>query len=176
MEEVWKDIDGYEGLYQVSNFGEVKSLERRKIDGRHCREKILKQGENRCGYFSCELCKDGTGKRLLTHRMVAQTFIPNPEGKKEVNHINGDKSDNRVENLEWSTRRENELHAFRTGMAKNPTKPVLQYDLNGNFIQEWSSAKEAATTMNLKSSNICHCCKGRIHHTGGYIWKYREAN
>ena len=174
--EIWKDIEGYEGLYQISNLGNVKSLERKKIDGRLCHEKILKQAKNKCGYLSCEFCKDGVGRRFLIHRIVAQTFLPNPDGKREVNHINGIKTDNRVENLEWNTSKENQLHAYRSGLQIKPTKPIVQYDLNGVFIREWVSAKEAATKTNLKRSNICHCCKGRIHHTGGYIWRYKEAN
>ena len=107
-EEIWRDIAGYEGLYQVSNCGRVKSFYR---GGR-----ILKQSLKR-GYMFVELYLNTNGKIHIVHRLVAQAFIPNPLNKLEVNHINGIKTDNRVENLEWVTRSENEQHAYDTGLA-----------------------------------------------------------
>jgi hypothetical protein len=173
--EVWKDIPGYEGLYQVSSLGRIKSLDRHRMDGRHYRERILKPSSDLAGYLSVELCKEGTGKRILVHRLVAQVFVPNPENKKEVNHINGTKADNRSENLEWNTSSENQLHAFRTGLEKKSTRAVLQCDLQGDLVKEWASATEAAIHTGARKSNICHCCKGRLKSTGGFIWKYKEA-
>lgn len=120
MIEEWRDIQGYEGLYQVSNLGRVKSLERKVKGGwnntRTVGERILKPCVNVEGYPKVSLCKEGAIRRFPIHRIVAQAFIPNPDGKPEINHIDGCKENNSVSNLEWVTRSENELHAWRTGL------------------------------------------------------------
>lgn len=120
-EEVWKDIKGYEGLYQVSSLGRIKSLER-ITKGRiryYKKEKILKNHIGQDGYFKTYLYKLGKVKTCRINRLVAETFIPNPENKPEVNHINEVKTDNRVENLEWTTRKENSLHSSYKFMGEN---------------------------------------------------------
>lgn len=114
MKEVWKPIEGYEGLYEVSNLGRVKNLERRIPFGYGLRtipERILKNNVNEFGYLYVRLYKDAKGKKHKIHRLVAQTFIENPENKKCVNHIDGNKQNNSVENLEWVTHSENMKHA-----------------------------------------------------------------
>jgi hypothetical protein len=123
MKEIWKDIEGYEGHYQVSNLGRVKSLERvvkrRHNTTRTITEKILKQRSKPSGYEYYQLSGRGILKNMYTHRLVALSFIPNPKEKTQVNHINGIKTDNRVNNLEWSTPKENAGHAMRTGLTNN---------------------------------------------------------
>lgn len=122
--EIWKDIKGYEGVYQVSNLGRVRSLSRELTysDGRkyQYKGKVLKVNVNKvCGARMVHLYLNQSREALLLHRLVAVAFIPNPSNKPEINHINGDRSDNSVSNLEWATRAENMEHGFRTGLINN---------------------------------------------------------
>ena len=112
MEEIWKDIEGYEGLYQVSNLGRVKSLAK-KAGTSNRTEKIIKNNVTRYGYYLNTLCKDGVVSYKSTHRLVAQAFIPNPQSKPTVNHIDGNRKNNNVSNLEWCTQQENIIHKFK---------------------------------------------------------------
>lgn len=191
MEEIWKDIKGYEGLYQVSNFGNVKSLDRYIInkngDKQYFPGKYLNQGISD-NYLKVTLSKSNKQRTFRVHILVARTFIPNPENKPEVNHMDGDKSNNRVDNLEWNTRSENELHAYKNGLAKpsdkqkqavakyakeNYSKKVIQYSLNGEFIKEWNSMHDVWRELGIRPSYICRCCKGLRNQTYGYVWKYK---
>ena len=110
MQEIWKDIIGYEGLYQISNYGNVKSIKR---------DKILKPQVNGRGYLSVGLSKNGKHKTFRLNRLVMITFVGYEEGKDQVNHIDGDKTNNRLDNLEWCTQSENMIHAFANGLYKN---------------------------------------------------------
>jgi hypothetical protein len=112
MEEIWKDVKGFEGLYQVSNIGNVKRFIGKIIP----KERLIGRIVDRDGYSRRTLCKNGLSKQMTEHRIVAIAFIKNPKNKETINHINGIKSDNRVENLEWNTHKENQEHAVRTGL------------------------------------------------------------
>lgn len=169
MKEIWKDIPGYEGLYQVSNLGNVKSF----FTG-----KLLKKLPHSTGYLAVVLYKDRTSKRRTVHRLVAMAFLPNPESKLTVNHKNGNKHDNSVDNLEWATHKENQRHAVKTGLKvginyKNNrlSIPVAQYDLDMNLIKVYPSLNEAGRS-GFRTEEICKCCKGKNKTSGGYIWKY----
>ena len=169
--EIWKDIKGYEGLYQVSNLGRVKSLP--KVDSKYCKEKLLKSHTNKItGYSQIILCKDAKRHCCYIHRLVAETFIANPNNKLEVNHISGIKEDNRVENLEWSTRQENVVHSYKKGLRK--TRRITQYDKQGNFIKCWDSIQQASKTLNIFPSRIGLNLKNKCETAGGFIWRYAD--
>lgn len=173
-QEIWKDIEGYEGLYQVSNFGRVKSLNKYH----HKREQILKPNLKSDGYYETSLSKNSKPKWVRTHRLVAQAFIPNPENKPQINHKDGNKLNNCIENLEWVTNKENIDHAIAMGLEKlngheNPNaKPVDQYDLDGNFIRHWKCIKYASEELKIHQSKISMVCNNHSKTAGGYIWKF----
>ena len=168
MNETWADIEGYEGFYKISTLGRVKSMPR---NGTIKQERILKPHIVR-GYAQAELRYKGVYKSHKVHRLVAEAFIPNPDKKPEVNHINGIKTDNCLENLEWATSSENQLHsAYILG---NHLVPVIQYSKEGKFIREWRSTKEAGATLGIDGPSITNTCKNRRKTAGGYIWKYNQ--
>ena len=177
MEEVWKDIKGYEGLYQISNLGNVKSLPKYRVKYGYG-EIILKQSISRNGYKIVGLSKNNKYKTVYIHRLVAEAFIPNPKNKLEINHIDGNKQNNFVGNLEWNTRKENGKHAWKMGLFKNPSPPpittrkVNQYTLDGTLIKTWESARDIERKMKIKSSMITNCCRGRGKTVHGFKWKY----
>jgi len=189
MKEIWKDIKGYEGLYQISNLGRVKSLE--KLTFNHLvffkrKEIILKQNLDKKGYCVLGISKNNIRKTFKVHRLVAEAFILNPENKPQVNHINGIKTDNKLENLEWCTQSENMKHAFKTGLKKpnyvmknrtgknNPnSKKIIQYDLEGNFIKQWDCIMDIQRILLINRTSIWNSCKNKAT-AGGYKWKYTD--
>ena len=150
------------GIYEVSNLGRIRRI------GKN----ILKPCHATGDYLSVSLCKNCVEKRVLIHRIVAETFLENINNKSCINHINGIKSDNRIDNLEWCTQSENMLHAYKTKLIKPSYKKVIQYDLYENFVKEWESIVDVEKILKINSSNISKCCKGKLKTTGGYIWRY----
>lgn len=178
MNEIWKDIKGYEGLYQVSNLGRIKSLSNRS---NHKNPILMKQA---CvlGYMVVSLTKDSVPKMFKVHRLVASAFIENKENKADVNHKDGNKKNNNVNNLEWCTAQENVIHAFKTGLSKaqkgkeNSRSIIIsQIDKNtGKEVNVFYGTREAERKTGIKHSNISRCCKGKYKSAGGFKWKYKK--
>lgn len=167
MTEIWKPVVGYEGFYEVSNYGAV-----RRVGGN-----VLKPKVESNGYVRYHLSKNGVAKSILAHRMVAIAFIDNPCGYKTVNHIDEDKTNNKVTNLEWCDMAyQNRYGVGAINRTKFKEKPVLQYTKDGKFIKRFESVKKAATELGLHESSIHFVCKGqrRYKHTGGFAFKYDE--
>lgn len=180
--EIWKDIKGYEGLYKVSNLGRVKSLSRRDRLNRVIQEKVLKPGSNKVGYLHVNLYKEGRVKICKVHRLVAQAFIPNPEDKPEVNHKDEDKTNNKVENLEWMTCKENinyGIHNERSAKSrtndKKRSKPIYGINIKTNERVEFPSTMEAQRN-GFSSGTIVDCLKGRRKSHKGYKWYCKEED
>ena len=173
--EVFKDIKGYEGLYQISNYGRVKSLNYNNTG----KERILIPGKGRSGYLQVKLCKKGKQKNHLVHRLVAQAFMPNPDNLPEVNHKDEDKSNNNVNNLEFCSRQYNvnygtgHQRSNETQTNGSKSKIVLQYNMDGVLIAEYPSIMEVQRQLGFNQGYICHCCNGRFNKAYGFIWHYK---
>ena len=184
--EVWKDIDGYEGIYQVSSIGRVRSLDRVYImkNGRpYSRKGILTQlFEDKDGYKEVKFCLQNKRKTYKVHRLVAQAFIENPHNLPFINHKDEDKQNNRVENLEWCTPKYNANYGMSKAKLSASHKnhpglsnPVNQYTMDGIFVQSWPSAKEAQRQTGIYAVNIASCCKGIYKQSHGFIWRYADS-
>ncbi len=175
--EGWLPVLNYEGLYEVSNLGRVRPAKPRYKDVPILKTRICR------GYERVTIYKNGKRKDFQVHRLVADAFIPNPDNKPQVNHIDGNKLNNVVENLEWVTRSENQLHAKRTGLdpmiRNNPiqSKPVDMYSTDGVFLKTYASATEAERKTGINQGCISRCCAGKRGYksAGGYVWKFNSG-
>ncbi len=174
--EEWRPVVGYEGRYEVSNHGDVKSLPRSmrarhggKPDGYHLKGRILKKTIDSRGYYVVML---GKGNQKLVHRLVIEAFVPNVDNKPCCDHIDANRLNNRIDNLRWATYQENNSHPHAIA---NRSRPVLQLDKNtGEIIKRFSSVKEAQ--MALGTSYVSKCCRGKQNTTAGYKWKYENES
>lgn len=180
--EIWKDIKGYEGLYQISNLGNVKSVKRRikYSNGTIVSypEKILKGFISTSGYKAVDLYENKKKKKFYIHRLVAEAFVDNPLNKPEVNHINENKLDNRFENLEWCTSSENKLAGTVIERAnktrkdrKTAYKKVGMYNLNNDLIQIFDNIGIAEKSTGVNRKTIYNSCNNKVK-PRNYIWKY----
>lgn len=178
MQEIWKDIEGYEGFYKVSNFGNVMSCERyARTCGNGRRlipRRILKPFKCVGGYDEVNLCKCGNYKTVMVHRLVAKAFLPNDENLPEVNHKDENKDNNHVDNLEWCTSKYNANYGTRNQrMIKEKTfKPVVMMDKDGNVVKKFKSLGEATRETGFDISAIIRACKGKQKTSMGYRWSY----
>lgn len=184
MEEVWKDIKDYEGYYQVSNLGRVRSLDR--VISRNGKNTLLK-GQlltirlAKCGYLYCGLSKNGKHTLFRVHRLVAEAFIPNPNNLPQVNHKSEDKADNSVDNLEWCDAKYNCNYGERTKKCAahnlnhpNKSKWVIKLSKDNEILHFYPSTMEAHRQTGISRTAIMKCCLGKPNYktAGGYIWKY----
>ena len=182
MTELWKDVKGYEGLYQVSNFGNVRSLRyRNKYETHNLTPKC-----NNCGRLWVELTPRKGRKCMLVHRLVAEAFIPNPFGLPQINHIDENPKNNAVSNLEWCTGEENrrKYRENHPDIGKPPVKnysekyknrqqmPIIQETKDGNFVKYWSNSVEVRHTVGWNDCHITQCCEGKRKTAYGYTWRY----
>lgn len=181
MAEIWRDIEGFEGIYQVSNIGRVKSLNYNHTG----KEKILKLSDNGWGYLTCHLEYKGVNKHFSAHRLVAEAFLPNPNNLPQVNHKDEDKTNNMVwvnedssidydkSNLEWCTSEYNINYGTRTKKAnKSKNKKIIQMDEDNNIIKVWDSLKQVKEELGIGHSSLWACCNGKCKTAGGFKWQY----
>ncbi len=168
--EIWKEIKTYDYSVFVSNIGRIQSNGRGKL-------KFI-NGSISFGYKKISIAIKGKYKAIFIHRLVAMAFIENPENKPFINHINGIKNDNRVENLEWCTMLENNIHAYKTGLKVLPkgkdhkrSKPIIQFSMSGQFIREWESSRHPERELGFRQGCIMNCLSGLQKSAHGFIWK-----
>ena len=165
--ENWKEIDGYEGLYEVSDQGRVKSL-------KYGKERILKPQKDKYGYLQVGLWKDGHKKLQFVHRLVAESFIQNQLGLETVNHKDEVKTNNAATNLEWMSKRDNlNYGTHNKRVSEALSKQVQMLDKKtGELLDKFPSTNEAERVTGIYHSSISKCCKGKLKSAGGYIWRY----
>ena len=196
MKEIWRSVKDFEGLYEISNLGNVKALRRtwkvwnyqgKKYQEMGNKEKILSSSLSKCNYKQVMLSKEGKRYLKTIHRLVAEAFIPNLDNKPCINHIDGNKLNNCVENLEWCTYSENSIHSWNNNLEKpywegkfgknhSTSKQVTQYDLRGNLIKKWDCISDAVRALKIDGGRITKCCQHKkyCHSAGGYIWEYTK--
>ena len=181
---MWKDIPGYEGFYQASDEGLIRSVTRciktkrgvlRRLDGHIMKLTETHNKDNPHGwYLVCNLQKEGSIKLWAIHTLIAMTFIPNPYNYPMVNHKDGNKQNNRVENLEWVTAKMNSQHAYATGLSKPIRNPIACFTKDGSLVGEYESIKDASRKTGLGYDGIYHCIVGDTRTGHGYIWKRKS--
>ena len=174
--EIWKDIEGYEGMYQVSNMGNVKSLNYNNTG----KEGILKPWKNKDGYLQVQLYQDRKRKMYLVHQLVATAFCENPMGFTVVNHKDENKQNNCMENLEWCSVLYNNTYNGRAKkigkkVAEKLSKPVIAIDKRTGLIVEFLSIQEASRQTAISQGHICECCQGKRKSIGGFYWYYADT-
>ena len=181
IKEIWMPIEGFNGLYEVSDLGNIMSFKFKD-------PALLKLSNKKTGYLYVDLCFFGKCKTFTVHRLVAINFIPNHENKPQVNHINGIKTDNRLCNLEWVTSSENSIHALKLGLSKKPpnhmisrigkkhhgSKPIIQYDLNMVELNRFDSTACASRATGFNRSNIRQCLNKNNNTANVYIWRFQK--
>lgn len=187
----WKEIPGYDGKYEVSTYGNVRCVNYRKSG----KSQNMKLSLSRHNYYMVTLRQHGKNVNRSVHRLVAITWIPNPNNLPEIDHINSNPSDNRLENLKWCTKEENLQNPFTIAKRKNKesvpysknpitdearkrisermSKPVIQMDLLGRYIGEYPSIKAAGEITKVHQAAINKCCRGKTRSAGRYKWKYK---
>lgn len=180
MKEVWKSVDipGFEKLYEISNYGRLKALERiihHKHKDEIRKEHFITLCNDKDNYKIAVLKGNGIKKTIKIHRLVASAFIPNPNNYKEVNHKDENKTNNNVNNLEWCSHSYNMLYGTRGIRTGNKLKKSInQYDLDGNFIRTWNGSKDIKKEINICNTSVLKCCRNKQKTAGGYIWKFKE--
>ena len=176
LNEEFRDIKGYEELYQVSNYGRIKAKEKKNGWCLNC-ERIMKTHLDKDNYYRITLCKKGKNKVCGIHRLVAQAFLPNLDKLPEVNHIDTNKINNKVNNLEWCSQDYNLHYADRNEkISKALSIPIIQFTKDNIKIKEFESINQAARELKLSSAHISECCRNLKYHKtyGGFIWKNKE--
>lgn len=188
MQEEWKVVSGYDGRYEVSNLGRIRSYSNARW-GNKAEAKIMKVKQIPVGYLQVNLYKPHGGGKAdsgLIHRLVAEAFIPNPAKLPVVNHKDGNKTNNCADNLEWVTASENSFHAVRTGLkkpsqhqkevvSKMQSIPVVMFSLDGRKIAVFESGKQAALAVGADISAVTKCCRGKLKKTKGYRFQYADG-
>lgn len=170
IKEIWKPIEGYPD-YEVSNLGRIKSLNYNRTG----KEKIMKLQSGKNGYQIIHLCKNGIHYNFKIHRLVALAFLPNPNNLPCINHINENKTDNRVENLEWCTHKYNmNFGTILQRKSIKQSKPILQLNNYGELVKKWNGAREVQRKTIFNQGNISRCCKGNSKTAYGYKWGYAD--
>ena len=179
--EIWKPVIGYENYYEVSNKGRIRSLDRVTLfkDGKtrkFCGKIISLRAMNNSGYLTVGLHDTGKQKTFLVHRIVAEAFIENPNGYKEINHIDQNKLNNDVSNLEWCTHKENVNHGdeIERGAIKQ-RRCFRQLDMDGNLIKVWNGFKKMQRETGFERKSVYECCIGKRESYKGYRWEYAEV-